>query len=177
MRTHGTLTKWNDDRGFGFIAPAGAGAEIFVHVSAFPRDGRRPNVGEVISFDIETGGDGRKRATGVLRPGSRSGPHAGQKPAASRAPLAATLGLLIVGGLGGYAYRTSTLAQPDHLRQVAQPPSDGTAIVDRFACDGRTSCAQMTSCEEAVYFLQHCPGVQMDGDHDGTPCEQQWCGN
>ena len=22
MRTHGTLAKWNDDRGFGFIAPA-----------------------------------------------------------------------------------------------------------------------------------------------------------
>ena len=74
MRTHGTLTKWNDDRGFGFIAPAGTGAEIFVHVSAFPHDGRRPNVGEVISFDIETGGDGRKRAIRVLRPGSRSGP-------------------------------------------------------------------------------------------------------
>jgi hypothetical protein len=26
-----------------------------------------------------------------------------------------------------------------------------------------------------MYFLNHCPGVQMDGDHDGTPCEQQWC--
>lgn len=22
MRTHGTLSKWNDDRGFGFITPA-----------------------------------------------------------------------------------------------------------------------------------------------------------
>jgi cold shock CspA family protein len=177
MRTHGTLTKWNDDRGFGFIAPAGAGAEIFVHVSAFPRDGRRPNVGEVVSFDIETGEDGRKRAIRVLRPGSRSGPHADKGAAPIRVPLAATLGVLIVGALGGYAYRTSTLAQPDHLRQVAQPPPDDRAIADRFACDGRTRCAQMTSCDEAVYFLQHCPGVQMDGDHDGTPCEQQWCGN
>ena len=177
MRTHGTLTKWNDDRGFGFIAPAGTGAEIFVHVSAFPRDGRRPNVGEVISFDIETGGDGRKRAIRVLRPGSRSGPHGRTTPAPNRAPLAATLGLLIVGALVGYAYRTSTLAQPDHLRQVAQPPSADNAIPDQFVCDGRTRCAQMTSCDEAVYFLQHCPGVQMDGDGDGTPCEQQWCGN
>lgn len=44
-----------------------------------------------------------------------------------------------------------------------------------FQCDGRTRCPQMTSCDEAVYFLRHCPGVQMDGDHDGVPCEDQWC--
>ena len=42
-------------------------------------------------------------------------------------------------------------------------------------CDGRTRCQQMTSCEEATWFLQHCPGTQMDGDGDGIPCEQQWC--
>jgi hypothetical protein len=42
-------------------------------------------------------------------------------------------------------------------------------------CDGRTHCSQMRSCEEATYFLQHCPGTQMDGDNDGVPCEQQWC--
>ena len=42
-------------------------------------------------------------------------------------------------------------------------------------CDGRTRCQQMTSCEEATWFLQNCPGTQMDGDGDGIPCEQQWC--
>lgn len=42
-------------------------------------------------------------------------------------------------------------------------------------CDGRTPCTQMSSCAEANYFLQHCPGVQMDGDGDGVPCEGQWC--
>lgn len=47
----------------------------------------------------------------------------------------------------------------------------------RFACDGRTRCTQMRSCEEAKYFLDHCPGVQMDGDGDGIPCEAQWCGH
>jgi len=44
-----------------------------------------------------------------------------------------------------------------------------------FVCDGRTYCSQMTSCEEATYFLQHCPNVKMDGDNDGVPCEKQWC--
>jgi hypothetical protein len=33
----------------------------------------------------------------------------------------------------------------------------------------------MTSCAEATYFLQHCPGTTMDGDNDGVPCERQWC--
>ncbi|MBS0394801.1 MAG: excalibur calcium-binding domain-containing protein [Proteobacteria bacterium] len=45
-----------------------------------------------------------------------------------------------------------------------------------YSCDGRTYCSQMTSCDEAKYFLAHCPGVKMDGDGDGIPCERQWCG-
>lgn len=44
-----------------------------------------------------------------------------------------------------------------------------------FRCDGRTRCTQMRSCEEAVYFLNNCPNTEMDGDHDGIPCESQWC--
>jgi endonuclease YncB( thermonuclease family) len=42
-------------------------------------------------------------------------------------------------------------------------------------CDGRTRCSQMTSCAEATWFLKNCPGVEMDGNHDGVPCERQWC--
>ncbi len=50
-----------------------------------------------------------------------------------------------------------------------------------FKCDGRTRCNQMTSCEEATYFLNNCPGVKMDGRNggpgsgNGIPCERQWC--
>jgi len=44
-----------------------------------------------------------------------------------------------------------------------------------FKCDGRTHCSQMTSCAEATFFLRNCPGVKMDGNNDGVPCEQQWC--
>jgi hypothetical protein len=44
-----------------------------------------------------------------------------------------------------------------------------------FKCDGRIYCSQMTSCEEAKFFLENCPDVKMDGDDDGTPCEKQWC--
>ena len=44
-----------------------------------------------------------------------------------------------------------------------------------FKCDGRTYCSQMTSCEEAKFFLKNCPNPKMDGNNDGTPCERQWC--
>lgn len=47
--------------------------------------------------------------------------------------------------------------------------------VSGFKCDGRTFCSQMSSCEEAMYFLKHCPNTNMDGNNDGIPCEKQWC--
>ena len=52
-------------------------------------------------------------------------------------------------------------------------PTDTQAA---YRCDGRTHCSQMTSCAEATYFLRNCPGTKMDGNNDGVPCEQQWCG-
>jgi hypothetical protein len=54
----------------------------------------------------------------------------------------------------------------DTVKSPAAPP---------FRCDGRLHCSQMKSCNEAKLFLKHCPGVKMDGDGDGVPCEQQWC--
>ena len=33
----------------------------------------------------------------------------------------------------------------------------------------------MTSCAEAKFFLASCPGVEMDADYNGIPCEQTWC--
>lgn len=48
-------------------------------------------------------------------------------------------------------------------------------ITPKFQCDGRTHCSQMTSCEEATFFLKNCSGTKMDGNNDGVPCEQQWC--
>ena len=54
---------------------------------------------------------------------------------------------------------------------LPEPPPSPT----NFRCDGRRYCTQMTSCQEAKYFLANCPGVKMDGNGDGVPCEMQWC--
>lgn len=58
------------------------------------------------------------------------------------------------------------------LAPVAAAPA---AAPGARRCDGRTRCSQMTSCAEATWFLKNCPGVEMDGDRDGIPCERQWC--
>jgi Excalibur calcium-binding domain len=61
---------------------------------------------------------------------------------------------------------------------AATPRGSGpapSAASTGFACDGRQYCSQMHSCAEAKYFLANCPGVKMDGDHNGIPCEKQWC--
>jgi hypothetical protein len=97
---------------------------------------------------------------------------------------------IVIGGLGVFAYQRAT--RPDPVSKAApvsvhaENPEAAVALpaVERdtpnFNCDGRIYCSQMTSCEEATYFLQHCPGVKMDGDNhgrgDGIPCEAQWCG-
>ena len=64
MKQKGTLTRWDDDKGFGFIAPASGGRPVFVHISAFPR-GRRPKIGETLGYAVGSDGRGRSRAEGV----------------------------------------------------------------------------------------------------------------
>ncbi len=47
----------------------------------------------------------------------------------------------------------------------------------KYSCDGRVWCSDMTSCDEAKFFIRNCPGTKMDGNGDGIPCERQWCNN
>ena len=77
MRFDGLLKTWNDDRGFGFIEPAAGGQEIFVHIKAFPSGFTRPVPNLKVTFEVEPGPQGKKRAKNVLlvraaRPSSKS---------------------------------------------------------------------------------------------------------
>ncbi len=186
MRTHGTLIKWNEERGFGFVRSAHGDAEIFVHIAAFPRDGVRPRLGELISFDLEQDAEGRPRAVRVMRPGRA--PTKPLRRAATDAHSGSAFGRVLAGllviGIGAYAYsviapRFADTPTPSAAVAAATTSASGVSAAapsaQRFQCDGRTHCAQMTSCEEATYFLRHCPGAEMDGNHDGVPCERQWC--
>lgn len=68
MRLDGKLKSWNDERGFGFIDPAQGGQEIFVHIKAFPSGTGRPSVGQALTFEVELGPNGKKRARSVQYP-------------------------------------------------------------------------------------------------------------
>lgn len=74
MRFEGKLKSWNDERGFGFIEPAQAGQEVFVHIKAFSRRGIRPQLMQRVSFEVEVAADGKKRArkVDVLRETARA---------------------------------------------------------------------------------------------------------
>lgn len=65
MRFKGKLKSWNDDRGFGFINPLQGGEEIFVHITAFSPRRTRPDMNELVWFEIEIGPEGKKRAKNV----------------------------------------------------------------------------------------------------------------
>jgi hypothetical protein len=77
------------------------------------------------------------------------------------------------------AQQPEPVATPVEDRSWIKPrdnaPTANAAAPAASRCDGRTHCSHMRSCEEAKYFIQHCPNTQMDGDRDGVPCEEQWC--
>jgi uncharacterized membrane protein YsdA (DUF1294 family)/cold shock CspA family protein len=82
MRFEGTLTTWNDDRGFGYIESKQGGEPIFVHVSAWPSGSGRPQLKQTVLFEIEVGPKG-KRARNVQFIQPR--PAAGKPEQANRA--------------------------------------------------------------------------------------------
>ncbi len=58
------VVKWfNRTKGYGFIAPADGGADIFVHYSDIQREGFRTlNEGEKVEFEAIEGDKGPKAA-------------------------------------------------------------------------------------------------------------------
>jgi uncharacterized membrane protein YsdA (DUF1294 family)/cold shock CspA family protein len=64
MRFTGTLTSWNDDRGFGFLQATQGGEPVFAHIKAFAPGTGRPQLNQTYTFEVETSAKG-KRATAI----------------------------------------------------------------------------------------------------------------
>lgn len=104
-RFKGKLIQWDDERGFGFIAPESGGSRIFVHIRAIRNASRRPAADDVLLFDIETQADGRLRATNASIQGL---PLSTFPPAPRYAPTSrsrnmefSTWAMLLLAALGG----------------------------------------------------------------------------
>lgn len=65
MRMKGRVKDWRDDKGFGFVEPSLPGPEVFVHVNSFQRRGRRPQVGDLLTYELGQDSRGRPRAEQV----------------------------------------------------------------------------------------------------------------
>lgn len=91
--------------------------------------------------------------------------------------------LIAVGAWKAYATYQARQQQAAAIQLLINEPRARDIDVGRsvnpskpkYQCDGRTHCSQMTSCEEATFFIRNCPGTKMDGDNDGIPCERQLC--
>lgn len=62
----GTVKFFNTTKGFGFIQPDTGGKDAFVHISALERSGISSlNEGQKVSYELETGHDGKQSATNL----------------------------------------------------------------------------------------------------------------
>lgn len=75
-------------------------------------------------------------------------------------------------------WRRGTCATASATRAPASPAAAPTAAPSSaasssgFTCAGKRFCREMTSCEEAKYYLTRCGVRSLDGDSDGVPCER-----
>lgn len=69
MEKRGTLIRWDDDKGFGFIRPTEGGRELFVHISAV-RGEQRPSTGSEVIYQADQDELGRPRATYMRNAGT-----------------------------------------------------------------------------------------------------------
>lgn len=65
MRHWGKISKWDDERGFGFISSHKGGASVFFHISSLQRRDRRPSVNEPVSYTLALDSQGRPQANDV----------------------------------------------------------------------------------------------------------------
>ena len=65
MRHRGTITDWNDERGFGFVLPSAGGSRVFLHARALTPGQRRPRGSEAVTYELEFDERRRPRAANV----------------------------------------------------------------------------------------------------------------
>ncbi len=191
----GKLVRWIDEKGFGFIKTENGKNDIFIHISALKNMSRKPVIGDIILFEINVDTNGKLRAINALIEGvsqnltltpldkqSKPTPSTIQektrriyktkvskpKNAFSLIPVLAIAVMIII--FSWCTNKRKVVLPENTLMSEIQDP---IPIVE-FKCEGKTHCSQMGSYEEAKFYLDNCPGTEMDGDRDGEPCEQQF---
>ena len=189
IRSKGNLTKWHDSKGFGFISPEKGKHEIFIHISAFDRNiPRRPKAGDTIFYYTQEDKNGKTKAVDAIIEGvtpnsqkipSRIKTYKREHTSKSSGRFLIFCTILVI-GLGSTIYN-KFLANNGRIPDISDvssafnTPQETSKLSSRYTCAGKTHCSEMSSCEEATFYQQNCPGTMMDGDGDGIPCERQHC--
>ena len=193
----GKLVRWLDDKGFGFIKPENGKDDIFIHISALRGMSRKPVIGDVIHYQISFDAKGKTRAVNAKIEGVSQAltltplEHARKTPRSSAAyerpyrnfttrvskpqKRIGLIPVLFVIGAAIFVY-LKVSKEKTFINQVKTPPVETQPVrqTEQFQCQGKVWCSQMSSYEEAIFYLRNCPGTKMDGDGDGDPCEQQF---
>ncbi len=153
----GSIVRWNDDRGFGFISSKESKGDVFAHISQFKKGCRRPKVGDSVIFNVVSE-NGKQAAQSISLIGVKPRPQGN---------------LWLVSTLASFSFLLLIVfaAYVFFIKPKLFPAYENMG----FSCQGKTHCSHMSSCDEAKYYLANCPNVQIDGDHDGEPCEIQLC--
>jgi len=96
VRSKGKIASWNDDKGYGFIAPLEGGDQVFVHISAFSNRNRRRAIHDVVSFGLSTDKQGRPCASNATLAGDKLKEKAPHKSN----PVAILFAVLFLCGVG-----------------------------------------------------------------------------
>jgi uncharacterized membrane protein YsdA (DUF1294 family)/cold shock CspA family protein len=80
MRYQGRVIKWYDDKGFGFVRASTDSKDVFLHISEIQKLNKRPEINELVTYEIANDEKGRFRAVNV---GYVSGKEASKKSSIS----------------------------------------------------------------------------------------------
>jgi cold shock CspA family protein len=191
----GKLVRWIDEKGFGFIKPENGKNDIFIHISALKNMSRNPVIGDLILYEINVDSTGKQRAVNALIEGVsqnvniapiektiKSAPPRKKNESSRKNYNAKTqtkslrsLYLVIILGLGIFIYeKFLTNKNVIDPKKISETVAKSVDYNQQFKCEGKVYCTQMSTYDEAFFYLNNCPGTKMDGDGDGIPCEQQF---
>ena len=184
----GTLVRWINNKGFGFIKPENGTSDIFIHISALAGMSRNPVIGDTILYELSSDISGKIRAINAIIEGvSRLSTPPITRPSRrditknyvsySTKPKKRSKSLLILFVIVASVYLYDKFYKNINLNIAPNLPEFQTQVIEQkeqFQCQGKVWCTEMSSPEEALFYLNNCPGTKMDGDNDGEPCEHQF---